>query len=171
MPFTETAKSTLLCALASRAQFERRVNSRLGQIRVAPRARRTGAARGGSANLQGFFPNISKFPPVFSKLFQRILWRFCGSSRGCSTAANRKSPFPNFLTSNCARRAVSPISRGNAGGAPVPRPSGGHVGPPFSSRANPAAAQDAGFQTRNVGSQPHFCIIDFHVSVVFWLVK
>jgi hypothetical protein len=47
------------------------------------------------------------------------------------------------------------------------RPSGGHVWPPLSSRTNPAAAQDAGFQTRNVGSQPHFCIIDFHVSVVF----
>ena len=37
--------------------------------------------------------------------------------------------------------------------------------------ARDRAAQDAGFQTRNVGSQPHFCIIDFHVSVVFWLAK
>src|SRR5271154_4688270 len=107
MPFTETAKSTLLWARASRAQFERRLSSRLGQSALRLVHGEPSAAPGASANLQGFFLNISKFPPVFSKLFQRILWRFCGVSRGCSRDANRKSPFPNFLTSNCARRSVA----------------------------------------------------------------
>ena len=36
--------------------------------------------KGGSSKL---FPNISKYPLVFAKHFQRMLWRFCGISTGC----------------------------------------------------------------------------------------
>ena len=64
------------------------------------------------SSLQAFYPHISKSRPVFAKLFQRIVWRFCGISKGYPMGKPKKIAFQIFDVSEGSKspsRAAKPI--------------------------------------------------------------
>src|SRR5277367_4459620 len=67
------------------------------RLRPTPRGERRRRNKGG---LQAFSRSFSKSRAVFSKLFQRKLWRFCGISRGYKDPQTEKTPFQ--ISSRCS---------------------------------------------------------------------
>jgi hypothetical protein len=70
------------------------------------------------SRLQAFYPHISKSRSVFAELFQRILWRFCGISKGYTIGKPKKFAFQIFDVSEGSKspsRAAKPNRRSSKG--------------------------------------------------------
>jgi len=70
------------------------------------------------SRLQAFYPHISKSRSVFAELFQRILWRFCGISKGYTMGKPKKIAFQIFDVSEGSKspsRAAKPNRRSSKG--------------------------------------------------------